>query len=131
MWLVLLLLDFRPFLSNWITLILSCLIITSDPKGFNGEFMLIDLSCESKKYFIHTTNVIASSTPSCSVSAELLVLIFYFDDKDNTLPCPNVRHSPVWLLQSGRTTNDASMFQVRVPLLSTPITSGKWTVSFK
>ena len=41
MCLVLLLLDFHPFLSYWMALILSCLIVTLDPKGFNGEFMLI------------------------------------------------------------------------------------------
>ena len=122
MCLVLLLLDFPPFLSSWIALVLSCSIVTLDPNGFNGEFMIIDLSCDSKKYFAHMTNVIASSTPTSSASVELLVLIFWFVDTDNTLPCPNVRHAPVWLLQSGCTANDASMFQVRVQLLSVPIT---------
>ena len=117
MCLVLLLLDFRLFLSSWIALILSCSIVTSDLKGFNEEFTLIDLTCDSKKCFIHMTYVTVSSTPTRSTSVELLVLIFCFDDKDNTLPCLNVRHAPVWLSQSGCNTNNASMFQVRVPKL--------------
>ena len=127
--LVLLLLDFYAFLSSWIALVLSCLIVTSDPKGFNGGFILIDLTCDSNKCFIHMTNVIASSTSISSASAELLVLIFYFADIDNTLPCPNVRHAPVWLLHSGCTANDESMLQVRVLLSSVTITSGRYTVS--
>ena len=102
-----------------------------DPKGINEEFTLIDLTCDSKKSFIRMTNVIASSTPMSSASVELLVLIFYFADMDNTLPCPKVRHAPVWLLQSGCTANDASIFQVEVPLLFAPITNGSWTVSFR
>ena len=112
-------------------LVLSYSIVTADPKGFNGEFMIIDLTCDSKKCFIHMTNIIASSTPTISASVEILVLIFYFADIDNTLPCPKVRQAPVWLLQSGYTANDASMFQVNVPLLSAPNTNGRWTVSFR
>ena len=120
MCLVLFLLDFPPFLSSWIALVLSCSIVTSDPKGFNVEFMLIDLTCDSKKCFIHMTNVIASSTPTSLALVELFVLIFCFADIDNTLPCPKVRQAPVWLLQSGCTANDALIFQVRV-LLSFPL----------
>ena len=41
-----LVLDFHPFLSKWIALVLSSLIVTSDPKGFNEEFTSIDLSCD-------------------------------------------------------------------------------------
>ena len=129
--LVLLLLDFHPFLSHWITFVLSCSIVTSDPKGVSGEFTLIDLTCDSKKCFIQMTNVIALSTPTSSASVELLVLIFYFLDIDNTLQCPKVRQAPVWLLQSGCTANDASIFQVGVPLLLAPITNGRWIVSFR
>ena len=35
-----LLLDFCLILSNWIVLVLFCPIVTSNPKGFNGEFTL-------------------------------------------------------------------------------------------
>ena len=107
--LVLLLLDFHPFLSSRIALILSCLIVTLDPKGFNGEFTIIDVTCDSKKCFIHMTNVIVSSTPTSSALVELLVVIFCFVDMDKTLQCPKVRQAPVWLLQSGCTANDVSM----------------------
>ena len=86
MCLVHLFLNFHPFLSNWIPLILSCLIVTSNFKGFNGKFTLIDLTCDSKKCFIHMTNGMASSTATSSASVELLVLNFYFDNKDKTLP---------------------------------------------
>ena len=122
--LVLLLVDFHQFFSSWIALVLSCLIIASDHKSFNGEFMLIDLTYDSKKCFIHMTHIIASSIPTSSASVELLELIFCFADINNTPSCPNVRHAPVWLLQSGCTANDASMFQVRVPLSTASITSG-------
>ena len=73
---VLLLLEFYPFLSNWITLVLSCLIVTLDLKNFNGEFKLIDLTYDSKKCVIHMKNVIAPSTPTSSASVELFILIF-------------------------------------------------------
>ena len=76
MCLVLLLLDFHLFLSSQITLIVSCSIVTSDPRGFNGEFVSINHTCDSKKYFIHMTKVMALSTPKSSASVELLVLIF-------------------------------------------------------
>ena len=128
---VLIILGFYLFLSNWITLVLSCLIATLDPKGFNREFKLIDLTCDSKKFFIHMTNSIVSLTLTRSASVELFVLIFCFDNKYNKLPCSNVRHAPVWLLQSGCTANDASMFQVSVSLLSESTTSERWTVSSK
>ena len=73
-------------------------------------------------------NVIAASTPTSLASVELFVLIFCFNDKDNKLPCPNVKHIPVWLLQSGCTANNASMLKVRVSLLFAPITSDRWTI---
>ena len=63
-----LLFDYYQFLSNCITLILSYLIVTLDPKGFNRKFTLIYLTCDSKKCFIYMTNVIASSTPTISAS---------------------------------------------------------------
>ena len=129
MYLALLLLDCHLFLPSWIALILSCSIVTSDPKGFNREFTLIDLTCDKKNCFIHMTNVITLSTHTSLASVELLASIFCFSDIENTLPCPNVRHTPVWLLQSGCTANDASMFQVRDPLSSTLITSDRWIVS--
>ena len=68
----------------------------SNLKGFNGEVTLIDLICDSKKCFIHMTNVIKSSTQTSSASVELLVLIFCFADIiDNALPCPKVKQAPV------------------------------------
>ena len=76
-------------------LFLSCSIVTSDPRGFNGEFMSIDLTCDSKKCLIHMTKVIVSSTPTSSVSVEFLVLIFCFVDIDNTRPYPKVRQALV------------------------------------
>ena len=72
--LILLLLNFYSFLSNWVALVLSCSIVTSDLKDFSREFKFIGLTCDSKKCFIHMTNVIASSTPTSSASVELLVL---------------------------------------------------------
>ena len=56
------------------------------------------------------TKVIASSTPTSSALVELLVLIFCFIDVGNALPYPKVRQTPVQLLQSGFTTNEASLF---------------------
>ena len=70
-------------------------MVTSDPRGFNGEFVSIKCTCDSKKCFIYTTKVIALSTPTSSVSVELLVLIFYFIDIDNILPYPKVRQAPM------------------------------------
>ena len=67
----------------------------SDPRGFNGELISIDRFCDSKKCFIHMTNVIESSIPTSSALAELLMLIFYFADIDNPLPCPKVRQALV------------------------------------
>ena len=66
------------------------------------------------------TNVIVLSTPTSLALVDLLVLIFCFADIDNTLPCPKVGQALVWLLQSGCTANDASMFQVKVPLSFAP-----------
>ena len=126
MCLVLLLLDFNPFLSSWIALVLSCSMITSDPRGFKGEFISTDRTCDSKKCSIHMTKVMASSTPTSSASVELLVLIFCFVDIDSILPCPKVRQAPVWLLQSGWTANDTSIFQVSLPLSLAPASAFVW-----
>ena len=65
-------------------------MVTSDPRGFNGEFVSTDHTCNSKKGFIHITKVIASSTPTSSASVELLVLIYCFVDIDSILPCPKL-----------------------------------------
>ena len=48
--------------------------------------MLIDLTCDTKKYFINMTNVIVLSTPVSPVSDKLFVFLFCFDDKDNIIP---------------------------------------------
>ena len=53
-------------------------IVMSDLKGFNEEFILIDLTCDLKNCFIHIANVIVSSTPTSSASAEFFVSIFCF-----------------------------------------------------
>ena len=53
-----------------------------DPKGFNRELTLIDLTCDSKKCLIHMINIIASSNPISSSLVELFVLMFCFDNKD-------------------------------------------------
>ena len=71
------------------------------------------------------TNIIASLTSMSLASVKLIVLIFNFDNKDSILPCPNVRHTLVWILQSRCTANVASLFQNSVPLLFAPITSDR------
>ena len=123
--LVLFLHDFHSFLSSWIALVLSCLIVTLDPKGFNGEFMLLDLICHLKKSFVPLINVIALPTPMSSYPVKHLLLIFYFVDINNTLPFTKIRQAPVWLVQSRRTLNDELVFQVRILLLFVTINSGR------
>ena len=93
--LFLLLLDFHPFLSSWFALVLSCSIVTSDSRGFNGGFIFTDCTCNLKKCSIHMTKVIVSSTSTSSASVECLVLIFCFADIDSILPYHKVRHDPV------------------------------------
>ena len=39
-------------------------MVTSDPRGFNEVFVSVERLCDSKKYIIHMTKVIASSTPT-------------------------------------------------------------------
>ena len=70
-------------------------MVTFDPRGFKGEFIFTDYTCDSKKCFIHLTKVMVLSTPTSSVLVELLVLIYYFADIDSILPCPKVRQAPV------------------------------------
>ena len=92
---ILLLLNSLLFLSNWIVPTSSCSIVALYPKGFNGEFMLIDLICDLKKCFVPVTNIIASPTPMSSDLVKHLLLIFYFVDIDNTLPFTKIRQALV------------------------------------
>ena len=86
---------FPSIFSSWITLILSCSMVTSDPRGFKGKFISTNHNCDSKKCFIHTTKVMGLPTPTSQLSVEHLVLIFCFVDIDSILPCPKIRQAPV------------------------------------
>lgn len=92
---IMLLLNSLLFFSNWITPTFSCLILASYPKGFNEEFMLVDLICDLKKFFVPVIDVTASPTPMSSDPVKHLLLIFCFVDINNTLPFTKIRQAPV------------------------------------
>ena len=80
------------------------------------------------------TSVIASSSYTSSDSVQLFVLIFCFNNKDEKFPCPNIKYALVWRFQYECTTNDASMFQIRVQLLYAPtvrIQTAKLWISYE
>jgi hypothetical protein len=66
-----------------------------------------------------------SSTPTTSLSVELLVFNFCFVKTEKRNPLPIVSLPPVCMRMFGCTANEASMYHINSPLLSAPKTRGQ------
>ena len=80
--------------------------------------------CASRKYLVHTTCDISSSTLTNSALVELLVFSFCLDESEFAAPRPKVNVVPVWLFISLCTANAASTCHRNTHVSSIPSMSG-------
>jgi hypothetical protein len=115
MCLVRLLLEALPFRSRRIELLLSC----------NSRFSMIPYPCDSRKWRVQMIIGIMSSTPTNSLSVELLVFSFCLVDVEIGKPLPIVKPPPVCPRIFGCTANEASTYHISNPSLLAPNTKGR------
>ena len=85
--------------------------------------------CDSRKWRVQMIIGIMSSTPTNSLSVELLVFSFCLVDVEIGKPLPIVKPPPVCPRIFGCTANEASTYHISNPSLSAPNTKGL-TLSF-
>ena len=94
-----LVLDLFSFTSRQMLLILSCWnTYDPTPSFFMIKSSGIVFTCRSMKSFIHITKFIILSISIITANVELVELIFYFVDMENTAPFSSVIITLVWLL---------------------------------
>ena len=76
------------------------------------------IPCASRKYRIHNSWGIRSSTPTSSASVDLFVFSFCLFEAEYRAPCPIVIIPPVWLFMSWCTANATSTHNFTVPVPS-------------
>ena len=129
LWRVCFVLDFLPFTSRQMLLVLSCW----NTNGCAPNFLMIELvgmvsTCCLIDNFTHMTKFIASFIPIILTTIKLVEFTFCLFDRENIAPFPNVNIALVWLCMLLCRANEASILHNNVPDSFHLMTSSRWTV---